>query len=353
VGDKDEHSPLIKALWQLVDIWNPFVYRTIKDILAKEQPDVVHVHKLRGLSPAVWQAASATDCHNILYTIHDYELMSPEGTLSGRLGEWASQGMWLLWPYQWLRARFSRTVDSVTAPSRYALETLTDRRFFPNAQAQVVHNSHGWRKRELQQLRIQVETRRKLRTDQNTLRLLYLGRLEATKGVDLLCEAFVQASQECPNLHLSIAGYGTLADSLSQTYEAHPHITFHGPVFGEAKANLLTNHDLLVLPSVWAENAPVVIPEAYSYGNPFIVAEIGGLPEFVAEGESGYRVSSGDVEVLVTLFKRLAANPEEVQQMRANCYRRAEDFSVEAIMQAYLTLYRQNLGKDQDTDERG
>jgi len=339
IGDKDKQHPLLKVLWQLIDIWNPFVYSTVKDILVKEQPDVVHVHKLRGLSPSVWRAARHAGCSRILYTAHDYELMSPEGTLTGRLGKWASQGMWLLRPYQWLRAIFSQNVHAVTAPSRYTLEMLTDRRFFPNAQSQVVYNSHGWQRRALQQLRIQVETKRRSSENQTDLHLLYLGRLERNKGVDILCGAFVQASKKVSNLRLSVAGYGTMADSLVTQYGDHPRITFHGPLFGEAKAELLTDSDLVVLPSVWAENAPVVIPEAYAYGNPCIVAEIGGLPEFVTENETGYLVPSGDVSALVVLFEQLAANPEQIAKMRANCYRRAEDFSVQAIIQAYLELY--------------
>jgi len=234
---------------------------------------------------------------------------------------------------------FSRSVRGVTAPSRYALEVLTERGFFPNAQAQVVYNSHGWQRRALQQLRIQVETKRRLRESHTDLHLLYLGRLERNKGVDILCEAFVQASRKMSNLYLNVAGYGTMADNLLVQYGDHPQITFHGPLFGEAKAELLTASDLVVLPSVWAENAPVVIPEAYAYGNPCIVAEIGGLPEFVTENSTGYWVPSGDVSALVTLLEQLAADPEQVTKMRANCYRRAEDFSVQAITQNYLELY--------------
>ncbi len=50
----------------------------------REAPDIVHVHKMRGLSPAVWSAAAAAGCRPIVQTCRDYEAMSPEGTLTGR-----------------------------------------------------------------------------------------------------------------------------------------------------------------------------------------------------------------------------------------------------------------------------
>src|SRR6266508_1079939 len=48
VGNKDGQPVWKKVFWQLIDIWNPFSFRFVRSILARERPDIVHVHKLRG-----------------------------------------------------------------------------------------------------------------------------------------------------------------------------------------------------------------------------------------------------------------------------------------------------------------
>ena len=110
VGHKDRQQAWKKVLWQLIDIWNPHAFRIVRDILAQERPDVLHVQKLRGLSPAIWSAARAVGISGIVQTCHDYELMSPEGALSSRVGQWALRGAWMLRPYQRIRAQFSKLV---------------------------------------------------------------------------------------------------------------------------------------------------------------------------------------------------------------------------------------------------
>lgn len=86
VKDKDKHPLWQKIIWQIIDTWNPFVFQEVKEILQFIHPDRVHVHKLRGLSPAVWSAAHDLAIP-VLHTAHDFELISSQGTLSGRDGK--------------------------------------------------------------------------------------------------------------------------------------------------------------------------------------------------------------------------------------------------------------------------
>ena len=130
VYDKDLQPPWKKVLWQVIDTWNPLVYWKLKQVLQAEAPDIVHVHKLRGLSPAVWNAARSAGVQVLVHTCHDYELFSPEGTLSGRVGRLAENQAFVLKPYQALRRRLSNQVSKASSPSQFSLDLHTTRGFF-------------------------------------------------------------------------------------------------------------------------------------------------------------------------------------------------------------------------------
>lgn len=341
VGDKNRQPVWKKALWQLMDVWNPHAFWVVRRILEQEQPDIVHVSKLRGISPAVWAAASSAGSIPVAQTCRDYELMSPEGTLAGRVGSWAQKGARFLRPYQWIRARFSRTVAAVTAPSRYTLEMLTSRGFFPQAFKQVVPNSHGLTLKQLDLTREKMVSHPA--SKDRTVRLLYLGRLERIKGVDLLCAGFDRCATRFPNLHLGIAGWGTQESALQERYGKHSQITFHGPVFGENKARLLAESDALVVPSVWPEVFGIVIAEAYVYGKPVIAAQVGGIPEIVEDGITGFLVPPGDVDALTGMLCRVAEDPAGVGRMAPACFEAARRYGLETMMEKYISLYEQVL----------
>ncbi len=337
VGDKDTKPMWQRVLWQLVDFWNPHAYRVVRGILRRERPDVVHVNKLRGLSPSVWAAAHAEGIP-IVHTCRDYELFSPEGTLESRVGLWAERGAWPLRPYRWARARWSRVVSAATAPSRYTLDAHLQRGFFAHAVARVIPNSHGLPLAELARIRKEMQPR-----EGTGARFLYLGRLEATKGVDLLCSVFADGAARWPNARLDIAGWGTLEGAMRERYGSHPQITFHGAVFGEAKARLLAACDAMVVPSVWPEVFGIVVAEAYAYGKPVIAARAGGLSELVAEGETGWLVAPGDAGALAEALGRVAGNPAEARRMAPACFDAARRYAVESVVAEYHSLYEEIL----------
>lgn len=336
IGNKNHQPKWKKTLWQMIDTWNPCVFRLVRSIMETERPDVVHVNKLRGLSPSVWTAVRSSGHSPIVQTCRDYELMSPEGTLSGRVGAWARRGDWTLWPYQRIRGKCSQSVAAVTAPSRYTLNLLKGRGFFPHAVEQVIPNSHGLTLEELKQRESLCTTGNR---SSETIRLLYLGRLEAIKGVDILCAAFERSAASYPHLRLGIAGWGTLETSLRQRYEGHKQITFHGPVFGEEKKRLLNTTDAVVVPSIWPEVFGVVIAEAYAYGKPAIATEAGGIPELVQDGITGWLVPSEDIDALAAALCRAAQSHTQIGAMATDCFRAARKYTRDTVVGHYLSLY--------------
>lgn len=340
IGDK-ERQPLAKrALWQVVDIWNPHVFLTVRRLLVKERPDVVHVQKLRGLSPAVWSAAFAANVNAIVHTCRDYELMSPEGTLSGVLGSWARRGTWPIVPYQYVRRRASRHVNVVTAPSRYTLDLHVNSGFFRSSKKMVIPNSHGVSLIGLRARREEWLRRHAALDDHDRgLRILYIGRIESSKGVEDLFEAFTTCANIHPDLQLELAGWGSLEAELQKQYGGRPGVHFHGAVFGDKKERIIDSADVVIVPSRWPEVFGNVIVEAFARGKPVIATRAGGMPELIEPGKTGFLVSEANVPELAAAISWCATNREALRSMAMACFDAAERFTLDRVTDMYEEAY--------------
>jgi glycosyltransferase involved in cell wall biosynthesis len=336
VADKDRQAPSKKIFWQIVDLWNPLVYRLVRQILIEEQPDVVHTHKLRGLSPSIWSAATNTGVKTIIHTCHDYELLSPEGYFMGRVGKLAREQNLAVRPYQILRQGFSRLLTGATAPSRYVMDFHRHMGFFPRAKIQIVPNTHGYGSKELAQIRSENSMRQK---PERGRRFLFLGRLVHAKGIDLLCQAFAHPAVQCQESVLMIAGWGPLENSLRESFFAHGNIQFCGQVSGAQKSKLLNDSDVLVVPSIFAEPFGIVVTEAYAHGLPVISSNTGAFPELVDEGKTGFLIPPGSVDALVTTITKINQEPELIDTLAGNCFLEAQRYTLEKFTGSYLSLY--------------
>jgi glycosyltransferase involved in cell wall biosynthesis len=340
VGEKDKQTSPKKIIWQLVDLWNPLVYRLVRQILINEAADIVHSHKLRGLSPAIWSAAASAGVKKIVHTCHDFELLSPEGLLIGRVGRLAQGQNLVIRPYQNLRKYFSRLVHAATAPSRFVLDLHQKMGFFSRANTRIVPNSHGFDAGELQQN--SSESSRPYKKDLAT-RFLYIGRLDKAKGVDVLCEAFLLADGQNQNLLLRIAGWGPLDETLRKKYKHQSNIVFTGPVFGAQKAELFRDSHVLLAPSVAPESFGIVIAEAYSYGLPVIASRVGAYPEIVRDGETGFLVEPGSVDDLYSALTKVSKEHFLINAMSGNCFEEARKYTTEKPISDYLDIYEDRL----------
>ena len=336
VGEKDRQSSPKKVIWQLVDLWNPLVYRLVRQILINEQADIVHSHKFRGLSPAIWGAAASAGVKKIVHTCHDYELLSPEGLFMGRIGRLAEEQNLVIRPYQSLRRYFSRLVHEVTAPSRFVLDYHLKMGFFPKAKTRIIPNTHGFDSSELQQENLEVS-----RFPKKDLArcFLYLGRLDKAKGIDILCQAFSQVAGQNQDFLLRIAGWGPLEASLREKYKNQRNIVFIGSVFGAQKTKLFRDSDVLVAPSIAAETFSIVIAEAYSHGVPVIASSVGAFPEIVREGQTGFLVKAGSVDELYSALAKVSQVPFLVSSMSGSCIDEARKYTTEKFISNYLNIY--------------
>ena len=114
-------------------------------------------------------------------------------------------------------------------------------------------------------------------------------------------------------------------------------LKFYGWVSGAEKKELFLHSDVCVLPSIWYDNAPLVIFEAYKYGLPVIGSRIGGIPEMIKQDETGFLFEPGDEEGLAKLLQYLSK--EQLRKMVSACQQAAMEHSMDRHLQGLMRIY--------------
>lgn len=117
----------------------------------------------------------------------------------------------------------------------------------------------------------------------------------------------------------------------------------HGPYRREEMAGLLSRVDWAVMPSIWWENAPLVIQEAFQQGRPVICSDIGGMAEAVRDGVDGLHFRAGDAADLARVMKRAADEPDLWERLAAGV---PSVPTIAGTAARHLALYRDLIGGD-------
>ena len=152
------------------------------------------------------------------------------------------------------------------------------------------------------------------------LRLAFLGRLDWTKGPDLLADILCNL----PGLPISIDIFGVSQSQAPDNYTSvlaraaanDSRISLKIPVDPREVVPLLRGYDLVAVPSRWLESGPLVILEAFAAGVPVIASRIGGIMELVEEQINGVLVPPDDVSAWSSELRRLLEEPERLAQLR-------------------------------------
>jgi len=160
-----------------------------------------------------------------------------------------------------------------------------------------------------------------------SVRFGYTGTLHVHKGAHVLIEAFRAA--QLSNAVLKIFGWGDpgYIDMLKRKARG-ARIEFMGKYKPSDVARVFSEIDVLVVPSLWYENSPLVIHEAFATRTPVLASGIGGMAELVADGRGGMTFSAGSVEDLAckiqaltedeSLRSSLAVNAPKVKTIEEN-----------------------------------
>jgi glycosyltransferase involved in cell wall biosynthesis len=173
-------------------------------------------------------------------------------------------------------------------------------------------------------------------------RLLYVGRIEAQKRLDVLIRAFATVASTHPGVRLQIAGTGTqlgVVRDLARSLGLDDRVDFLGAVDVESVPGLLDRATLLVMSSDF-EGLPVVLLEAARQGRPAVATAVGGVPEVVIHGDTGLLVEPDAPDALAGALTTLLDDPRRAQRFGDAARRRfTANFSLDTCATSYERLY--------------
>jgi glycosyltransferase involved in cell wall biosynthesis len=336
--------------------------RDFADFLTTHKPDVVHFqhHLYIGcdLISAIRRILPSTP---IVYTLHEYlpicnhygQLIRSRNAGAGLCLEASPRRCHECFPdisHQafFLRKRFIQShfseVDLFIAPSRFLLERYVD---WGIPADRIRHEQHGF----------PAVTPVGNGATRPRNRFAFFGVLTPFKGIDVLLTAMQRLGPDFGG-HLSIHATGKVQmpdeseevqgelDRLLATTSGT--VTFCGPYDHDRDMpRLMAETDWVVVPSIWWENSPLVIAEAFQHGRPVICSDIGGMAEKVTNGENGLLFRVGDPGSLAQVMGYASSLPGLWESLRAGIPAvRGMDDHVAALMEIYRTLIERHASEN-------
>lgn len=177
------------------------------------------------------------------------------------------------------------------------------------------------------------------------LRLVYLGRLIASKGLFDAVEAVGLLTRSGQKPHFSIAGSGpdepALRDAVSQAGLDHC-IHFAGSVFGEVKWDLLLDNDIFVFPTYHKEGLPYSLLEAMAAGCVPVTTSVGAIADVIQNGVHGIIVPAKDPAAIAAALAALSEDRGRLAEMANACRGRvAASYSITRLSTTIDRLYRE------------
>lgn len=171
--------------------------------------------------------------------------------------------------------------------------------------------------------------------------VLFFGRIWGYKGLDYLIDAQPAISAAVPSARIVIAGGGEDLDRYRRRMHDPSVFEIHEGYIEEAlRDELFARARVVVLPYIEASQSGVV-PVAYAFARPVVATRVGGLPEVVDEGRTGYLVPPRDADALATRVIRLLTDTAEARRLGAAGRRKLEtEWSPASVGRQTLAVYR-------------
>lgn len=322
----DVKNPLSAVRDGIALIYSPEAKRNFQALCEEFRPDVVHLNNVhRQITLSILDAPYLKEHHvPVFYTAHDYVTVCPgylmldgegrvcdacleDGKYRHCIENRCVKGSRAKSALAALEASFNRAhrsnerIDRVIAPSSFMRSKLIE---------------GGWPEGKVVALQNFADDAILARasgvagdvTDRESPYLLFFGRLSAEKGVDVLLRAFDAAAPSLPrDMRLIVVGDGPDAAEfreLAASLDSAPRIEFAGYQTGDALQTYVERASLAIASSRCRENMPYSIVEAFAAGTPVVGTRIGGIPELVADGVTGFACEPGDVATMADAMVR-------------------------------------------------
>ena len=371
---------------------NPAIERIAGECLDRWQPDVVHVQHLTCLSTGIPRQAARRGIP-VVMTLNDYWLICHRGQLvdvdgyrcAGPVGDGCGRCL----PSGALpnRAAFQsgRVLQTLTIPGVSSMMDLTARAWTVAMPSERVRAATVERLAHMKAAMAEVAVllapsdtlasifasfgfpgQRIIRCNQgidvspferiphvpaSMLRIGFAGGLLPTKGIDVLLDAIEHLPSHAVSLDVfggtgSYHGEGQFAARMRARL-GHPAVRRFGPVTHERMPAALAQIDVMVVPSVWIENAPFIIREAFAAGVPVVASDLGGMAEMVRHDVDGLLFPASDAVALTATLRRFLDEPALLPRLRSGI---VKPMTIDADARWLRRLYERIGARDTRTN---
>jgi glycosyltransferase involved in cell wall biosynthesis len=342
----ERYSTSRKIALPLYVVWSAKSYKEISDLIRRDNPDIAHFHNTFPLiSPSAYYACKEQGVP-VVQTLHNHRLFCPGGYFlrDGALcrdcvekGLWCSvknacyhdskaQTAWLsamLYIHRKL-GTWTNKVDCYVTLTNFAKE---------------LYRSAGLPQEKIVVKPNFVHDLRSYMREPESFGM-FIGRLGVEKGVETLLHALGKNSR--PSFKLVGDGpMKSMLEGLKKKLNLE-NIEFCGFKPKEDTLSMLGRASFFVLPSICYEGFPMVVLEAMSLGKPVITTNLGGLPEIIKDGYSGFIVPPGDIDALADKMEILTKDRDLCKRLGQNARREYEEkYTPEKNYRMLMDIYNE------------
>lgn len=324
-------------------IWNKEAARQLEKLILIEKPDIAHLHNIfNGLSLSILPILKKYRIP-VVITIHDTRFICPSSYFHTRSYcrnclMWGSLSCVVHRCYQdnFLNSLMC-SMEMLHKEKLFNYNRFIDRYIFVSNCFQSFHaEKHSWfRDKGTVLYNFQPGIEKGQASCKKGEYLLFYGRITVEKGIKTL----VETMKYVPDVNLIVVGTGPLLEELKCRQQSN--VKFVGFKSGKELFNLVSHASFVIVPSEWEENNPLTIIESYTLGKPVIGARIGGIPEIIEEGKTGFIFEAFSKEDLLHTIKRaIKINDDKYLEM-SQCAKKFADihFSPESHYNQLINIY--------------
>ena len=296
----------------------------IKPIKKRNIPIVFTAHDLQAICPNITMIDSnkniCEDCMNGKYRNCVRKKCIKNSKLKSLLG--AIEGY-----YYRTKKIYSKIIDYIITPTNFYKNKLVQDGI-PKEKIEAIHNFI-----DINNYNLDTE-------DEGYA--LYFGRLSSEKGILNLIKAFSKLDKG----NLYIAGQGEEKENIEKFIEENKlknRIKLLGFLEPDEMKEKISKCKFVVVPSIWYENCPYSVLETLAIGKPVVGAKIGGIPELIADGKTGFVYST--VEELSNQMDKLFNDSNLVKKMSKQAKEEAKTFSKDEYYKKIIKIYEKALNK--------
>jgi glycosyltransferase involved in cell wall biosynthesis len=321
-------QPKWKTQYYKLAVQFDFVFtRRLERVLDEFRPDIINTHSLSELPPFTWRMIARRGIP-LVHTLHDFTSMCTNGALfhDGHICDGSGIGCRM---FSALHQHCQYGIKAVVAVGTDILSRHERAGFFsevPDTLRRVIWNP------------ISRPIGMAPRRERKNIRFGYLGRIEPSKGIDVVLQACRKLPTE--GWTLTIAGQAIGGVDFYRSVAAGLPVDFRGYMEID---RFFEDIDCLVVPPLWPEAFGRTVSESYLRGVPVLGSNLAGVAEQIGDDQEDWLFQPGDVEKLAEKMKSILISPQKLDQPIAGREKVAKLTRPETVAGQYIELYHDIL----------